>query len=154
MKTLDTNTTITRNDAMTNIYALEEELLSREDCIHLDDLEYKHWFAPGLYAREILIPAGIALTTMIHASEHIAILSKGSMTIYTENGTELVEAPFTMITKIGTKRAILTLEDVVFTTIHHNPDNETDIDTLVSMMTFTNELEYQRYEDKRLEVTR
>ena len=143
---------LTRDEAIANIHHLEEALLSQENCVYLDDLEYKHWFAPGLYGREITIPGNMVLTTMIHASEHIAILAKGSFTVYTEKGLEYYKAPFTMITKVGTKRAMITHEEVVFITIHHNPDNETDIDKLVSMMTFKNELEYQRYEEGLLEV--
>jgi hypothetical protein len=114
-------------------------------CLHLEDMEYKHWFAPELYGREITMPANIALTTMIHASEHIAILSKGSMTIYSEDGVKRVEAPCTMITKIGTKRAIYTHSEVVFTTIHANPENEKDINKLVDKMTFKTEQAFLDY---------
>lgn len=137
------------SEALSNIYKLEKALLARPDCVHLEDLEYRHWFVPGLYGREITIPGNMALTTMIHASENIAILSKGKITIYSENGNETIEAPHTMITKIGTKRAMYTHSEVVFTTIHSNPGNETDIDKLVGMMTFKNEqamLDYQKNE--------
>jgi len=135
---------VSRKEAMGKIYDLEKSLLAREDCLFLDDMEYTHWFAPGLYGREITIPGDIALTTMIHASEHIAILSKGKMDIYTEEGIKTIEAPYTMITKIGTKRAIYTHSECVFTTIHANPENETDIDKLVGKMTFKSENDYQK----------
>ena len=141
-----------REEAFTNIFKLEEAILARDNCLYLDDMEYRHWFAPGLYGREITMPGDMALTTMIHASENIAILSKGKMTIYSENGNETVEAPYTMITKIGTKRAIYTHSEVVFTTIHLNPDNETDIDKLVEMMTFKDEQAFLDYTQKLLEV--
>jgi len=141
---------VKREEAMTNIFKLEKALLDREDCLYLDDMKYRHWFAPELYGREITMPANLALTTMIHASENIAILSKGSMTIYSEAGTQYVEAPFTMITKIGTKRAIVTHSEVVFTTIHSNPDNEKDIDKLVAKMTFKTEQDFIDYEQEAL----
>lgn len=140
-----------RKDTMSNIYNLEAHILGMENCLYLEDMEYKHWFAPELYGREITMPANLALTTMIHASEHIAILSKGSMTIYSENGVERVEAPHTMITKIGTKRAIYTHSEVVFTTIHANPENEKDIDKLVDKMTFKTEQDFLEY-SRLLEV--
>lgn len=144
-------TDLARKETIDNIFALEDHLLKRDDCLYLEDMEYKHWFAPGLYGREITMPANLALTTMIHASEHIAILSKGSMTIYSENGTERVEAPYTMITKIGTKRAIYTHSEIVFTTIHTNEDNETDIDKLVDKMTFKTEQDFLDYEKLLIE---
>ena len=135
---------------MKDIYTLEAALLARPDCLLLDDMEYRHWFAPGLYGREITMPANLCLTTMIHASENIAFLLKGAITIYTEKGIEYFEAPHTMITKIGTKRAMLTHGEVIFTTVHHNPDNITDIDTLVDMMTFKDEKTYLAYEQEKL----
>ena len=81
-------------------------------------LKYNHYFTPGQYAREITIPERFLLTTGIHATEHIAIISKGKCMIATEDGLQIVEAPHTMITKIGTKRAIYVIEEVVWTTIH------------------------------------
>ena len=89
--------------------------------------------------------ANMALTTMIHASENIAVLLKGEMTIFSENGNERISAGHVMITKIGTKRAIFTHSEVVFLTVHANPDNETDIQKLVSKMTFSSEQEYQKF---------
>lgn len=138
-----------RNEALTKIFDLESQLQARDDCLCLEDMEYKHWFAPGLYGRQITMPANLALTTMIHASENIAILAKGKMTIFSENGTDVIEAPHVMITKIGTKRAIYCHNEVVFITVHHNPDNEKDIDTLVNKMTFRNEQEFIEYQEKQ-----
>jgi len=135
-----------RDEALTKIFDLEKSLLAKEDCLYLEDMEYNHWFAPGLYGREITMPANMALTTMIHASEHIAILTKGRITVYSENGIQEFEAPHTMITKIGTKRAMYTHTEVVFITVHANPDNEQDIDKLVDKMTFKTEQDFIDYQ--------
>ena len=75
-------------------------------------------FAPGLYARKIEIPATYMLVTGIHATEHIAIISKGSCLVATQDGIVQYKAGDTMITKIGTKRAIFVQEDLVWTTVH------------------------------------
>jgi hypothetical protein len=138
-----------RSEAITKIYDLENKLLARDDCLYLEDMEYQHWFAPGLYGRQITMPANLALTTMIHASENIAILAKGKMTIYSENGIDVIEAPHVMITKIGTKRAIYCHSEVVFITVHHNPENEKDIDALINKMTFRNEQEFLEYQENQ-----
>ena len=143
---------ITRKEAMTSINALEDAIKDRDDCLYQDDMEYRHFFAPGLYVRELTVPDGMAFTTMIHASENIAFLMKGAITVYTEKGLERFEAPHMMVTKIGTKRAMTTHGEVIFTTAHHNPDNITDIDELVDIMTFKDETAYLEYEQKQIEV--
>lgn len=127
------------SQARQKIYTLEKALTNRDDCKYMDDIPLVHRFAPGLYIREITLPANHVLTTHIHATEHVAIISKGKVTIFSEDGEETVEAPYTTITKIGTKRAIYTHSETVWTTIHLNEDNETDIDILVSRMTFKDE---------------
>ena len=142
---------MTREDAVSNIFKLEKAIAAEDGSFGFNKqdedgrFKYKHWFAPNLYGREITMPDDLVLTTEIHATEHIAIISKGAVTVYSEQGVEYHEAPFTMITKIGTKRAMLTHGEVVFTTIHHNPTNETDLVKLEKIMTFSNEADYQKY---------
>lgn len=109
------------------------------DCKLMEDIPVIHRFSPGLYIREITLPEKYVLTTHIHASEHVAIISKGKVTIFSGNEVETVEAPYTTITKIGTKRAIYTHTETVWTTIHVNEDNETNPDKLVERMTFKDE---------------
>ena len=147
---------MTRDVAIANIFELEKAMKAMPEAFdkNAPEFKYTHRFAPQLYSREITIPDETILTTEIHASEHISILSKGAITIFTEKGLEYHEAPFSMVTKIGTKRAMITHGEVVFTTIHHNPTDETDIEKLVELMTFKNEPEYQKYieQEKLLEV--
>lgn len=78
-----------------------------------------HYFAKGLYAREILVPKGTLITGMLHATETIGVMSKGSMVIVNEDGSRvIVNAPYTHVGKVGWKRVGYALEDVVWTTIH------------------------------------
>ena len=127
-----------------NIYRLEEAMKNM-DHMTKKDIPLKHYFPDGLYVREITIPADITLTTEIHASEHIAIISKGKATVISEDGEITVEAPYTVVTKIGTKRAIYTHTEVVWTTVHVNKDNEKDIDKLIDRLTFKDEQAYLEY---------
>ena len=89
------------------------------------DLPVIHWFCNGLYARELFIPAGTVLTGKIHKTEHLVIVSMGVVTVATEFETKLIEAPHTMITIPGTKRALFVHEDVIWTNIHAT--NERDV---------------------------
>ena len=83
-----------------------------------------HHFANGLYAREITIPAGTLLTGKVHKTEHLNIVSAGSITVWTEHGMKLVKAPFTMVSKPGTKRVGYAHETTVWTTIHATPERD------------------------------
>lgn len=83
------------------------------------ELPIVHYFANGLYAREMHVPKDVLIVGMIHTTETINILSKGKMVIWNEDGTKsIVEAPFTHSAKPGIKRVGYVLEDVVWVTIH------------------------------------
>ena len=93
-------------------------------------IEPVHHFADGLYAREILIRAGTILTGKVHSTEHLNIVSKGRIVVWTEDGMKEVAAPCTLVSRPGTKRVGYALEDTVWTTIHANPQNLIDLEAL------------------------
>lgn len=93
-------------------------------------IEAVHHFADGLYAREITIRAGTILTGKVHSTEHLNIVSAGRIAVWTEDGMKIVVAPCTLISRPGTKRVGFALEDTVWTTIHANPHNLTDLAAL------------------------
>lgn len=109
---------------------LEAELLKLPQV----EIPPRHYFAKGLYAREITIPKGTLLTGKIHTGQHINIISKGDITVLTEHGPKRVKAPCTLISPPGTKRAGYAHEETVWTTIHANPTDETDPDVLESIL--------------------
>jgi hypothetical protein len=90
------------------------------------EIEATHTFADGLYAREIEIKAGTLLTGKIHKFEHINIVSKGSISVLTENGAKRIEAPCAFVSPPGTKRVGYAHEDTVWTTVHALPNNVRD----------------------------
>lgn len=98
------------------------------------EIETRHHFAEGLYAREITIPQGALVTGKVHRCEHLNIVSKGRIAVWTEDGMRIVEAPFTMVSRPGTKRVGYALEDTVWTTIHANAANERDLDKLEAVL--------------------
>ena len=90
------------------------------------DLPVTHRFMDGLYIREIQIPAGTMLTSMVHKTQHPFVISQGSVKVTSDNeGSVIYEAPFTGITEPNTRRALHALTDVIWTTFHVT--NETDI---------------------------
>lgn len=98
------------------------------------EIETRHHFASGLYAREITIPKGALVTGKVHRAEHLNIVSAGRIIVWTEDGMREVSAPFTMVSRPGTKRVGLALEDTVWTTIHANETNERDLDNLEAVL--------------------
>lgn len=109
--------------------------------VHIDT---RHYFPDGLYVREITIPKGVLLTGKIHNADHINIISKGEISILTEEGIKRIKAPHTMVSRPGTKRIGYAHEETVWTTVHTNPENETNIEKLEER------LNRSRYDEKEL----
>lgn len=109
-----------------------------------------HTFTPGLYAREIRMPAGALVTSRIHKTEHPFVVSKGRVTVYTEDGRVEIEAPYTGITKPGTRRVLMIHEDTIWTTFHVT--NETDVAVIEDQIIdkHTEHLDGRRHSDGRL----
>ncbi len=89
-----------------------------------------HWFATGIYCREMRIPAGTCLTGKIHRGAHLNIISAGSIAVLTEHGVRVIAAPCTLLSDAGIKRVGFALEDTVWTCIHANPDDCRDMQLL------------------------
>lgn len=126
--------------ARAKILALQQACqgLPDEERIDPGDAPLKHWLAPGIYAREIHLAAGTLVVGRVHRHRHFNIISKGKITCYTEFGLETLEAPASFISEPGTKRVVYTHEDAIWTTIHPNPKDETDIEKLEDMFTAVN----------------
>jgi hypothetical protein len=83
------------------------------------DCPVTHRFTPGLYIREIFMPAGAVITSKIHNTQHPYVVTKGRVSVWIEDtGWVLIEAPYTGITNPGTRRVLLVHEDTVWTTFH------------------------------------
>ena len=94
----------------------------------------------GIYARELFIPAGTLVVGKIHKYSQINIMSKGDLTIATEDGLFRVQAPYTVVSPAGVKRAVYAHEDTVWTTIHGT--DEKDVGVIEQMFVCDN---YETY---------
>ena len=94
----------------------------------------RHIFAPGVYMREMKIPKGTVAVGAVHKTEHVSIIS-GHCFVTTDDGVQEFEGYATVMSKAGAKRAAYAVEDTLFTTIH--PTNETDLDKLCELLTFS-----------------
>lgn len=107
------------------------------------DIPVRHFFSPGVYAREISIPKGAIITGKIHKFAQLNILSKGELSVLTEDGIRRVSAPFTIVSPPGTKRIAYAHEDSVWTTVHGT--DETDLGKIEKHFIADNEAEYLEY---------
>lgn len=102
------------------VNAIEAEMLKMPQV----DMPPVHYFSQGVYAREITIPKGTVLTGKIHKYPQLNIMSKGEMSVLTEDGIKRVKAPFTVVSPGGTKRIAYAHEESVWTTIHGTEEND------------------------------
>lgn len=117
--------------------ALQEHMkdLPQADC------PVRHYFAPGMYLREMTIPCGIVVVGAVHKHEHLAILSQGTIRLSTEEGVVEFTAPATIHSFPGIKRICYAIPTkmamgfelpipAVITTMHHNPTNTQDLEVI------------------------
>ena len=98
-----------------NIDDLEAALAEKPQA----NIPVTHNYAPGLYIRQVTIPAGCMLTSMEHLTEHPFIISKGKILVTSETeGSVTYTAPHVGITQPHTRRALFAIEETVWTTFH------------------------------------
>lgn len=123
-----------------------QKVCAFEDLMKLQpqlELKVVNYFSYGVYARELHIPAGTLLTGEIHKLENLNILSKGDISVLTENGVIRIEAPFTIVSPSGTKRIAYAHTDCIWTTIHGT--FEKDINKIKQYFIASSEKEYLEY---------
>jgi len=93
-----------------------------------DACPLKHTFADGLYIREMRAPKGMINVSKLHKTTHPYFILEGDFSVLTENGLVRIKAPYTGITKAGTKRIVYFHEDTVWITVHAT--EETDLEKI------------------------
>lgn len=111
-----------------NLDHLEDALTEAFPGLDLEEV-ITHRFAGGVYAREMLIPAGVMVVSMVHKAECVSTCSSGAIWVWTagsDEGFQLIEAPFTAITPPGTRRVGIAERDTVWTTYHATQSTNLD----------------------------
>lgn len=95
-------------------------------------------FSPGIYLREIFIPAGTFLTSAVHKTEHPFFVMAGEIWVYwtDQSGREfasIFEGPTYSVTLPGTRRILFSKTDTVWITVHAT--DKTDPDEIVGGIT-------------------
>jgi len=119
-------------------------MIIRENDDRLDELEVAmlencepvhclttHMFTDGMYIREIFMPAGSLITSKVHKTEHPYIVSYGKVAVSIDGDDwDEITAPYTGITKPGTRRVLYILEDCIWTTFHRVNDMKSEYNYL------------------------
>lgn len=119
-------------------------MIVRENDNMLDELELSmlekcepvhclttHKFTDGMYIREIFMPAGSLITSKIHKTEHPYIVSYGKVAVSIDaQEWDEITAPYTGITKPGTRRVLYIIEDCIWTTFHRIDGMKSDYNEL------------------------
>jgi len=115
---------IKTTDMSVMLPTLEKEMLKYEQA----QCPVIHHFSPGLYVREVNIPAGTFAIGYRQKKEHLNVFLKGKVVMLNDNGTvtELV-APMIFTGKPGRKAGYIS-EDMVWLNVY--PTEETDVATL------------------------
>lgn len=127
-----------------SVMEVQQRMLAQDQV----DTPLEHYFADGLYARQMTIPKNTAVIGKIHKFEHICVVSKGEILVFTEHGVKHVKAPCTMVSPPGTKRAVIALEETVWTTFH--PTESRDLVDIESQVIAPSYEEFERFRRKEL----
>ena len=103
-----------------------------------------HSFAPGVYIREIYMPADTVVIGQVHKTEHFNIILKGSVRLIMNGKVHELQAPCTFASGAGVSKVLNILEDTIWQTIHANPENLTDVEVLESQLVRKPELETEK----------
>lgn len=91
-----------------------------------------HHFGPGVYIREVTLPAGALAVGHSQRFEHLNIMLSGSVAILGDDDqVKILKAPMIFVGKPGRKVGVV-LETCVWQNVYPNPDDEHDVDALES----------------------
>lgn len=82
------------------------------------ELETRHFFADGMYARVVVRPKGTTIVGKMHKKEHFYIVTKGAVRVSDGDTWKDYHAGDVIVTKPGSKKAVFALEDSICMTVH------------------------------------
>lgn len=90
------------------------------------DLGIVHHFSDGLYARQMILPAGHFAVTHAHEYDHLSILASGRVTVEIDDDIGEFVAPACINIAAGKHHRIVALEDAVWFCIHATDETDAD----------------------------
>lgn len=103
-----------------------EQLAQLPQC----EMPLTHRFSPGIYMREIFMPAGARVVGAVHKTKHFNVILCGRAKVYMDGKVHEVIAPCVIESEAGVQKILKIEEDMRWMTIHANPSEERDIAVL------------------------
>lgn len=82
------------------------------------ELPTEHYFADGMYCRVLPRRKDVLIVGKVHKKEHFYMVVSGCVRVTTDEGVKDLPAFSMVVSKPGTKRAVLALEDSICLTVH------------------------------------
>ena len=109
-----------------SIDKLEAAMLENFDPVNCPVI---HNFINDFYIRQIFMPAGTLITSLIHKTKHTYQITKGIAHVKINEGEWVaLEEGYCGITEPGTRRILFIEDDCIWTTFHPILDNEYPLD--------------------------
>ncbi len=79
-----------------------------------------HHFHGGVYCREVFQEAGVLIIGAVHKKDHFFMVLSGTVAVTSEDGqvVETITGPHLIKSEVGTQRALYSVTDVTYMTIH------------------------------------
>jgi hypothetical protein len=141
--------------SQTSLNGIQKQLQDVEDVlIQLPQTDCKtdHYFADGLYLRQIIIPEGATLTGAVHLTETLDVMIYGDLIVITEDGRRHITKPGSVfVSKIGRKKVAYALKETMWLTLHAVEDVKTktmdDIEKELCVASYT---EYHKLLERKI----
>ena len=110
------------------VKATPEQILSLQAAIldlpQVPELKTEHYVYNGMYCRKVHIPAGVAVVSKVHKTEHFFIGCSGFLHVSGQGDSYVLSPGDVIKSEIGTKRAVFALDDVICMTLHRTEKTE------------------------------
>lgn len=77
-----------------------------------------HYFAPGLYARSIVIPKGVLATGKVHLDGYLIVIPYGDVTVRCDEGVKRIHGPAVFTAQAGMKHIGFAHEETMWICVH------------------------------------
>lgn len=93
------------------------------------DMPVKHHHSPGVYVREIFMPANSVIVGKVHKTRYLNIVQSGLVTVITPYRKFTVAGPCTFESFAGEQKVGIIHKDCVWSTVHVT--DKTDVDDII-----------------------
>ena len=132
-------------------YPLNEIEALESKCLELPQIPVplEHMFAPGVYVREVTMPADTFIIGHQHKTEHFNVILTGRASVLMDGVVHEIVAPAIIKSGVNVRKILYIHETMRWITIH--PTEETDVQKLEEMLIVKSDTFLQNETRKQLE---